>query len=133
MQNRERPRRPEKPAGPGGRAESAQTANSKQNETSPRDSYRYSTRFIIKAYDGYKLTLETFSGNGTLVLSKVVPSSVKAVQIENDPDDKYYTIDGKQVGAAVSHYNTATIATSIETGSIAIVKVGDKSVKVLMK
>lgn len=66
-------------------------------------SYRYSTRFIIKAYDGYKLTLETFSGNGTLVLSKVVPSSVKAAQIENDPDDKYYTIDGKKLSSVPRH------------------------------
>ena len=63
-------------------------------------SYRYSTRFKIKAYDGNKLTLETFSGNGTLILSKVVPSSVSAPQRENVPDDKYYTIDGKQLPSA---------------------------------
>ena len=44
-----------------------------------------------------------------------------------------YTTDGKQVGSAISQNNTATIATSIQPGSIAIVKVGEKSVKVIMK
>ena len=66
-------------------------------------SYRYSTRFKIKAYDGNKLTLETFSGNGTLVLSKVVPSGVNAPQREDVPDEKYYSIDGKRLPSAPSH------------------------------
>ena len=44
-----------------------------------------------------------------------------------------YTTDGKQVGSAISQNNIATIATSIQPGSIAIVKVGDKAVKVIMK
>ena len=44
-----------------------------------------------------------------------------------------YTSDGKQVGSAVSQNNIATIATSIQPGSIAIVKIGEKSVKVAVK
>lgn len=44
-----------------------------------------------------------------------------------------YTTDGKQVGSAISQNNIATIATSIQPGSIAIVKVGDKAVKVVIK
>ena len=44
-----------------------------------------------------------------------------------------YTTDGKQVGSTISQNNIATIATSIQPGSIAIVKVGDKAVKVIMK
>ena len=44
-----------------------------------------------------------------------------------------YTTDGKQVGSAISQNNIATIATSIQPGSIAIVKVGEKSVKVVVK
>ena len=52
-------------------------------------------------------------------------------------DDKtnvsVYTTDGKQVGSAISQNNIATIATSIQPGSIAIVKVGDKAVKVVIK
>ena len=44
-----------------------------------------------------------------------------------------YTTDGKQVGSAISQNNIATIATSIQPGSMAIVKVGEKAVKVVMK
>ncbi|MCR5850077.1 MAG: DUF6383 domain-containing protein [Bacteroidaceae bacterium] len=44
-----------------------------------------------------------------------------------------YTTDGKQVGSAISHNNAATIATNMRPGSIAIVKVGEKSVKVVLK
>ena len=67
------------------------------------------------------------------VLVKTGNGFITVEGVDDQTDVRVYTIDGKQVGAAVSHYNTATIATSIETGSIAIVKVGDKSVKVLMK
>ena len=44
-----------------------------------------------------------------------------------------YTTDGKQVGSTISQNNIATIATSIQPGSIAIVKVGEKTLKVVMK
>ena len=43
-----------------------------------------------------------------------------------------YTTDGKQVGTVISQNNMATIATSIQQGSIAIVKVGEKSIKVVI-
>ena len=44
-----------------------------------------------------------------------------------------YTTDGKLVGTVVSHNNVAKIATNIQPGSIAIVKVGGKSIKVIIK
>ena len=44
-----------------------------------------------------------------------------------------YTTDGKQVGSTISQNNVATIATSIQPGSIAIVKIGEKAIKVVMK
>ena len=44
-----------------------------------------------------------------------------------------YTTDGKQVGSAISQNNVATIATSIQPGAIAIVKIGEKAIKVVMK
>ena len=43
-----------------------------------------------------------------------------------------FATDGKQVGSAISQNNVATIATSLRPGSIAIVKVGEKSVKVII-
>ena len=44
-----------------------------------------------------------------------------------------YGINGTQMGSAVSENGTANIGTSLQAGNIAIVKVGEKSVKVLVK
>ena len=58
------------------------------------------------------------------------------ITVEGVEDRTYvsvYTTDGKQVGSTISHNNIATIATSIQPGSIAIVKVGDKAIKVVMR
>ena len=44
-----------------------------------------------------------------------------------------YNIDGVQMGSAISRNGVALVNTSITSNSIAIVKVGNKSVKVLMK
>jgi len=44
-----------------------------------------------------------------------------------------YGINGTQMGSAVSENGTASIGTSLQAGNIAIVKVGEKSVKVLVK
>ena len=53
--------------------------------------------------------------------------------IDDRTDVSVFAADGKLAGTAVSHNNIATIATSIQSGSIAIVKVGEKSIKVVMK
>ena len=44
-----------------------------------------------------------------------------------------YTPDGKQAGSAVCRNGTALVGTSIRAGNTAIVKIGEKSVKVIMK
>ena len=44
-----------------------------------------------------------------------------------------YDIDGKQYGSAISEKECTTIATSLRPGTIAIVKIGKKSIKVLVK
>ena len=44
-----------------------------------------------------------------------------------------YTLDGKQVGRGVSHNGAALIDTNIQPGSTAIVKIGNKSVKFVVK
>ena len=44
-----------------------------------------------------------------------------------------YGVNGTQMGSAVSENGTANIGTSLQAGNIAIVKVGEKSVKVLVK
>lgn len=44
-----------------------------------------------------------------------------------------YGIDGKEYGSAISEKDRTTIATSLRPGSIAIVKIGEKTVKVAIK
>jgi len=44
-----------------------------------------------------------------------------------------YSVNGSQAGSAISQNGSASINTSLQPGSIAIMKVGEKSVKVLMK
>lgn len=44
-----------------------------------------------------------------------------------------YGVDGKKYGFAISEKDSTTIATALQPSSIAIVKIGDKGVKVLVK
>ena len=44
-----------------------------------------------------------------------------------------YTPDGKQAGSAVCRNGAALVGTSIQPGNTAIVKIGEKSVKVIVK
>ena len=44
-----------------------------------------------------------------------------------------YSVNGTQAGSAISQAGAATINTNLQPGSIAIVKIGQKSVKVVMK
>ena len=71
------------------------------------------------------------SDHAVLILSEGGTITVEGV--DDRTNVSVYTKDGKQVGSAISQNNIATIATSIQPGSIAIVKVGDKAVKVIMK
>lgn len=44
-----------------------------------------------------------------------------------------YDIDGAKKGAAIIKNGTATINTSLQSGSVAIIKIGEKSVKIIVK
>jgi hypothetical protein len=44
-----------------------------------------------------------------------------------------YQIDGKQVATAKAYNGRASVATNISKGSAVIVKIGDKTVKVVMQ
>lgn len=48
-------------------------------------------------------------------------------------DISVYTVNGMQSGSAISQNGAASIDTNLQAGSIAIVKIGDKSVKVVIK
>jgi len=67
------------------------------------------------------------------VLVKTDNGFITVEGAEDRTNVSIYTTDGKQVGSVISQNNIATIATSIQPGSIAIVKMGEKSVKVVMK
>ena len=67
------------------------------------------------------------------VLVKTDNGFITVEGIEDRTNVSVYTTDGKQAGSAISQNNRATIATSIQPGSIVIVKVGEKSIKVTMK
>ena len=67
------------------------------------------------------------------VLMKTSNEILTIEGLDDHTQVKVYTLDGKQAGSATSHDGVANIATNINPGSIAIVKIGDKSIKVLMK
>ena len=67
------------------------------------------------------------------VLVKTDNGFITVEGVDERTNVSVYTTDGKQVGSAISQNNTATIATSIQPGSIAIIKVGERSVKVVVK
>lgn len=46
---------------------------------------------------------------------------------------RVYGIDGTQAGAAVSRNGTVQVNTSLQPGSVAIIKIGDRSVKTVVK
>ena len=52
---------------------------------------------------------------------------------DDDTQVSVYTVNGTQAGSAVSKNGQATVATNLQAGSVAIVKIGEKSVKVVLK
>ena len=44
-----------------------------------------------------------------------------------------YTISGQMVGSTKANGNQASLATNIKKGEVAIIKIGEKSVKVVMQ
>ena len=53
--------------------------------------------------------------------------------IDNDSFISVYSISGQMVGSAKAVGNQASLATSIKKGEVAIVRIGDKSVKIVMQ
>ena len=44
-----------------------------------------------------------------------------------------YEVNGQQVGSAISHNGQANLTTNLKSGSIVIIKIGDRSVKATIK
>ena len=69
--------------------------------------------------------------SAVLIQSEAGVLSVQGV--DDGTQVSVYSMNGTQAGSAVSQNGQATIATNLQAGSVAIVKIGQKSVKVVMK
>jgi len=83
-----------------------------QNEGITTDVNQIAARAVLIKANGGQLTIEGADDNTTITA---------------------YTIDGVQLGSAVSRNGVATINTNVSPGTVTIVKIGNKSVKVVMR
>ena len=67
------------------------------------------------------------------VLIQSEGGSIKVQGVDEGTQVNVYGINGAQAGSAISQSGAATINTNLQPGSIAIVKIGQKSVKVVVK
>ena len=66
----------------------------------------------------------------------LIQANSGAVSVQGCDDGEQvgvYSTNGSQVGTAVSQNGAATVNTTLQPGSVAIIKVGEKSIKVIMK
>ena len=66
----------------------------------------------------------------------LIQTNVGSINVQGCDDGEQinvYNINGGQVGSAISQNGVATIDTSLQSGSVAIVKIGDRSVKLIVK
>ena len=67
------------------------------------------------------------------VLIQSEGGSIKVQGVDEGTQVNVYSVNGTQAGSAISQSGAATINTNLQPGSIAIVKIGQKSVKVVIK
>ncbi len=67
------------------------------------------------------------------VLIQSEGGSIKVQGVDEGTQVSVYSINGTEAGKAISRNGRATVNTNLQTGSVAIVKVGEKSVKVVVK
>lgn len=68
--------------------------------------------------------------------TKLIQSENGILTVQNINDGtlvNVYNANGSQVGSAISQSGQATIDTNLQPGSVAIVKIGEESVKVMIK
>ncbi len=67
------------------------------------------------------------------VLIQSEGGSIKEQGVDEGTQVSVYGINGTEAGKAISRNGCATVNANLQTGSVAIVKVGEKSVKVIVK
>ena len=81
--------------------------------------------------EGITNGIANIPANAVLIQSE--GGSIKVQGVDEGTQVNVYGINGTQAGSAISQSGAATINTNLQPGSIAIVKIGQKSVKVVMK
>jgi len=81
--------------------------------------------------EGITNGIANIPANAVLIQSE--GGSIKVQGVDEGTQVNVYGINGSQVGTAVSQNGAATVNTTLQQGSVAIIKVGKKSIKVMMK
>ena len=81
--------------------------------------------------EGIANGIANISAQAVLIQSE--GGSIKVQGVDEGTLVNVYGINGTQAGSAISQSGAATINTNLQPGSIAIVKIGQKSVKVVIK
>ena len=81
--------------------------------------------------EGIANGIANIPANAVLIQSE--GGSIKVQGVDEGTQVNVYSINGTQTGSAISQSGAATINTNLQPGSIAIVKIGQKSVKVVIK
>ena len=81
--------------------------------------------------EGITNGIANIPANAVLIQSE--GGSIKVQGVDESTQVNVYGINGTQAGSAISQSGAATINTNLQPGSIAIVKIGQKSVKVVVK
>lgn len=71
--------------------------------------------------------------NANAVLIQSHDGTVSVEGVADGTDITIYDTSGQMVGSTKAHCNYTTIATNLRNGSVAIVRIGDKSLKITMK
>ena len=120
-------------------------------DTFTKNTYYNATLYVpvgtinkYKATDGWKsfMFIEEGTGGGETSIDNSFADALRiqsnggTINVQGADDGtpiSVYTFDGKQVGRAVSRNGAAFIDTNIQLGNMAIVKIGNKSVKFVVK
>ena len=81
--------------------------------------------------EGITNGIANIPANAVLIQSE--GGSIKVQGVDEGTQVNVYSTNGTQAGSAISQSGAATINTNLQPGSIAIVKIGQKSVKVAIK
>ena len=81
--------------------------------------------------EGITNGIANIPANAVLIQSE--GGSIKVQGVDEGTQVNVYGINGTQAGSAISQSGAATINTNLQPGSVAIVKIGQKSVKLVIK